>query len=1002
MSQYDVGRPIGFVVSASGSTPDFDNYTVTLEGTRSDGTPVTAPVTTDGNICALETTATMTNKTDRYPASIVVTDGNGNRIASIPVTMMVVKAAMDENAEGVEEDRSLYQQYTGTVQSLIADIRTQLGAEASARQVADNQLQSNINAEASTRATQDASLQSQINQLIAPSGEAPSAAEVENARVGADGTVYPTLGDAIRTQVTDVKSALEGVSERTENLIIAEAADIRFDGGALAYFSWQHAFSEIIGPGTYTLTILATSDNPDIDYVYVSGYKGSAVNVENRLFIKGAKKGELSKITFTIADELDMLYIAAKNPPSESGGLTVAVNSIRLNVGDEITPIESPYSAIDYKARVMVERNTDELTNLERVVKGIDQINILPVIAAEGWFIDYSTGEPKGSDGRGYTDFVDVGPYKKIIYRQITTTNSTGVVGMAWYNKERQYISGIRCIRNYTSNGYIDSEVDVPENAYYARFSTFSDVETYGEFFVKPKNSILEIIPKILVDEIITYNNFKTGYIDTSGTQVDLDNPVQDNNFNYVVIPCIVGDVLSPNTLGGNAGRVRCAFCDSQGNILWKSGTAAEASTAPANRYIRWLYTAPAGTSYAVVNHHIVSEAGFSPIVYKCYSDEKLNLYASKKGEIPYLPAEEWRRCVIATYNNYIAIKMDGNIRISDDCGETWSNDIYAGDIASINNAHFYANGTLAFFTDTKAYYIADKSTINEADVFEADGVTPFVLDTDSNFNAGRDHAERKFINGNDMYVFNNYHMVEGTGRPVVWYSIDNGRSYKVACEFNTQDTFTVRHFHDVIYWKEYDKFILTTGDRNTSECYVCELTYDANNDTWSVQKLAGSSRNYKWAGLALWNNELYYTHDSTPGSVWKCSYENIADLTKHVCVLDYTENDCNNVWFGANGDMIVTQSTARSTGGATVPTPYTASEACRKAYYSTNGKNFDALFLPNEFFNRSSLLRSPKPLTSDGHLYFSSFYGDDGLPSVCIDDYVRIYLNKQAFKPKI
>lgn len=222
MSQYDVGRPIGFVVSASGSTPDFDNYTVTLEGTRSDGVPVTAPVTTDGNICALETTATMTKNADRYPAQIVVTDGNGDRIASIPVTMMVVKAAMDEDAEEIEEDRSLYQQYTGTVQSLIADIRTQLNAEtaarqaavsaeASARQAADNTLQSNINSEASTRATQDASLQSQINQLVAPSGEAPSAAEVENARVGADGTTYPTLGDAIRTQVTDVKSALTDI-----------------------------------------------------------------------------------------------------------------------------------------------------------------------------------------------------------------------------------------------------------------------------------------------------------------------------------------------------------------------------------------------------------------------------------------------------------------------------------------------------------------------------------------------------------------------------------------------------------------------------------------------------------------------------------------------------------------------------------------------------------------------------------------------------------------------
>ena len=247
MSQYDVGRPVGFVVSASGSTPDLDGYTVTLEGTRSDGTPVTAPVTTDGNICALETTATMTNKVDRYPAQIVVTDGNGNRIASIPVTMMVVKAAMNENAEGVEEDRSLYQQYTGTVQSLIADIRTQLGAEASARQAADNQLQSNINAEASTRATQDASLQSQINQLIAPSGEAPSAAEVENARVGADGTVYPTLGDAIRTQDTQLKSALAAYNAFGAVSLSGTFADVT-DGGTT--YTWEGITCHAIGSPT--------------------------------------------------------------------------------------------------------------------------------------------------------------------------------------------------------------------------------------------------------------------------------------------------------------------------------------------------------------------------------------------------------------------------------------------------------------------------------------------------------------------------------------------------------------------------------------------------------------------------------------------------------------------------------------------------------------------------------------------------------------------------------
>lgn len=238
-SQYDVGRPLGIVVYNGSESVSLSGYTCSIEATRTDGTAITAGVTTDGNIGVFTTTATMTNVPDIYKAQLVLTDGNGKRVASLPFVIRVVEAAMDENAESIEEDASLYEQYTGTVQTIIAAIRADLAAEitarqnavsaeatarqnaitaeanaraaavsaeAAARQSADNTLQSNINAEASTRATQDASLQSQIDQIIAPSGKAPSAAEVENARIGSDGTVYLTLGDAIRTQNSDLKS----------------------------------------------------------------------------------------------------------------------------------------------------------------------------------------------------------------------------------------------------------------------------------------------------------------------------------------------------------------------------------------------------------------------------------------------------------------------------------------------------------------------------------------------------------------------------------------------------------------------------------------------------------------------------------------------------------------------------------------------------------------------------------------------------------------------------
>ena len=91
--------------------------------------------------------------------------------------------------------------------------------ETTARINADSTINDNITAntiaistEATTRASADASLQTQIDNLIAPSGEAPSAAEVENARIGVGSITYDTLGNAIRNQITDVSNAVKNLA----------------------------------------------------------------------------------------------------------------------------------------------------------------------------------------------------------------------------------------------------------------------------------------------------------------------------------------------------------------------------------------------------------------------------------------------------------------------------------------------------------------------------------------------------------------------------------------------------------------------------------------------------------------------------------------------------------------------------------------------------------------------------------------------------------------------
>ena len=77
-----------------------------------------------------------------------------------------------------------------------------------------------LTSEASARAAADTALGVRIDQIIAPSGEAPSAAEVTDARIGADGKTYASLGAAIRTQFDSVKSASFDNTEAIDGIVL--------------------------------------------------------------------------------------------------------------------------------------------------------------------------------------------------------------------------------------------------------------------------------------------------------------------------------------------------------------------------------------------------------------------------------------------------------------------------------------------------------------------------------------------------------------------------------------------------------------------------------------------------------------------------------------------------------------------------------------------------------------------------------------------------------------
>ena len=221
-NQFDQDEEWIFTLLQSDGTV-YTPSTGAIIGLKQDGTTIlnAGTVNSSGQVVITETEQ-MTAVPGSNLFEILI-DGNTHGTANFVVFVERRPGDIDNPSES---DISLFQEAieaAGNVTQFQADIsalqsglattNANLTSEANTRASADATLQSNISAEASTRQTQDAVLQAEIDQIIAPTGEAPSAAEVQNARIGVDGTTYDTLGNAIRTQVGDLKNALTPIAE---------------------------------------------------------------------------------------------------------------------------------------------------------------------------------------------------------------------------------------------------------------------------------------------------------------------------------------------------------------------------------------------------------------------------------------------------------------------------------------------------------------------------------------------------------------------------------------------------------------------------------------------------------------------------------------------------------------------------------------------------------------------------------------------------------------------
>lgn len=255
VSQYDSAYDVHFTIYNGAQLFEIpDDVSIQFQETKRDGNGFTVGATKSAQPgqCYIWMQEQMSAVPGDQICELVMTNTTEDQIGTENFILRVEPAALNKKTVISESEIAYANQVLAQLGSVAAykeqlnaqgneidQLNTNLAAEVAARQAADNTLQSNINSEASIRATADAALQSQINQLIAPEGAAPSAAEVENARVGADGAVYPTLGDAIRGQVTDVKDAISGVEGAIYPDEIRSVVPYPFGTGLTGDYVWM-------------------------------------------------------------------------------------------------------------------------------------------------------------------------------------------------------------------------------------------------------------------------------------------------------------------------------------------------------------------------------------------------------------------------------------------------------------------------------------------------------------------------------------------------------------------------------------------------------------------------------------------------------------------------------------------------------------------------------------------------------------------------------------------
>lgn len=134
MSQFDTGsRTIVFTVYDGRELAQIDGMVARVDGTRSDGVEFSSTCTVSaGSKVSFTINHEMTKHAGKHAAELVIFDASGNPAGTQNFIIEVEPATMVRDSAASADDRTLYDQYTGSVEHKFSELSASLNAKVAA------------------------------------------------------------------------------------------------------------------------------------------------------------------------------------------------------------------------------------------------------------------------------------------------------------------------------------------------------------------------------------------------------------------------------------------------------------------------------------------------------------------------------------------------------------------------------------------------------------------------------------------------------------------------------------------------------------------------------------------------------------------------------------------------------------------------------------------------------------------------------------------------------